>query len=220
MAFSLISHTAAGSTNGGVSVVTGGITTTGANLIVVSVSYYATVATLTDSKSNTWTSLSTFTGSSFYTVLYYCYAPTVGAGHTFTFSGVTNYPVISVAAFSGAASSPFDQQNGSSTLSTGSITPTVANELVVSGLTCSGSVSSINAGMTISDSLGYASGQSVGGGLAYIIQTAASAISPTWTATGSATASGIASFKSGAAAATPLPPSLFVYQAINRSNTF
>ena len=105
MAFSLIAHTATGSAG-----TTSGINTTGANLIVVTVAY-DTQSGVSDSNGNTWTALTAQSGSQDGNArMYYCFNPTVGAGHTFT--SAQGYGAICVSAWSGAATSPQDQQNG------------------------------------------------------------------------------------------------------------
>lgn len=191
MAIALIAHTGvAGSASGGT---TTAINTSGANLIVVSISSYTAYSTLTDSNGNTWTALNGYFNSSAFVKLYYCYAPTVGASHTFTAAGATNYPAICVSAFSGAATSPFDVQNGSATGSPGSITPSASNGLVITASVAQApGTPTIDSGMTITDVISYSSGISMGGAMAYIIQTAATAISPTWSTP--AGSSAIASF--------------------------
>ncbi len=137
-----------------------------------------------------------------------CYAvnPTPSGSQTVTISGTVSAVVF--AAFSGVdTSSPFDQQNGfqncsGSTCPPGSITPSANNELVVSSLcwTDAGN-SSIDSGMTIIDQIPLVGGVNYGAVLAYIVQTSAGAINPTWTAPTTTVATTIASFKSGGAAA-------------------
>jgi hypothetical protein len=158
---------------------------------------------LTDSKSNTWTLIRTddFFGTA---VLksYYVSAPTVGSGHTFT--PATNNGAISVAAFSGVAtSSPLDQSNGAndsdggSTVTSGSITPTVDSCLVVAILYFeSGTVTGTPSGFT---SLSSAVGGS-GTAIAYLVQGSAAAVNSTWTlSTGNTRLNAhIMSFKPGA----------------------
>ncbi len=209
--FALVAHGAAGalsSNNNGVT--TAGINTTGANLIVVGVAAYGGgtfPGTLTDSLSNTWTILTPQnSGGSNYAVLYYCYAPTVGSGQTFTYTSSFSFPSIGVAAFSGAIASPFDQQNGAVaasglTIQPGSVTPSVNNEVVLTVFSdgASGVSFSIDSGFTITDQLqklNNGTNNQEGLGLAYIIQTTAGATNPTWTAGGSSTmAATIATFK-------------------------
>lgn len=191
-AWTLISHTSVvGST-------TPAIITTGADLIVVT-TVPDNGATITDSKSNTWTAL---TAQNATVRIYYVHNPTVGSGHTF--SATAGNGVIMVEAWAGSITSPFDQQNGGFTASlvttfqVGSITPGVSTELVVTGIGLGGNASSptIDSGMTVSDSQNGVSGVSYGGGMAYIVQSAATPINPTWSWTNTTgPAAVIASFK-------------------------
>lgn len=209
MTFSLISSVTAGSSDKS-NVTSGSINTSGANLIVVHIADYGGtgLGTLSDSKSNTWTALTGFSqGGGSTSQIYYCYNPTTDAAHTFTYSsGSTIYPTIQVMAFSGSASSPFDAQNGNgqnfgSTLTTGSVSPSVDNELLVAGcaMLASATISSIDSGFNFL--LYSASGaNSTGGGFAYLIQTTAGSVNPAWSKTfGAAAAASIATFKASAA---------------------
>jgi hypothetical protein len=205
MAIALVANVASNAgTNAAVT--TAGIDTTGANLIVVAVGYN-TVGTLTDSKSNTWTALTT-RGSAPGSKLYYCVPSSVGAAHTFTWTA--SFPSICVAAFSGAHATPFDLENGNNagvsvtSIQPGSITPSEDNELVIAGFGYNGTQTvSINGGFTISDQKPLNSGVAYGSAMAYLIQTTAAAANPAWSWTGAQNAAAsIASFKAGAAAAT------------------
>src|ERR1039458_7307067 len=100
MAFSLVTH-AIGSAS---DTATPAATTTGSTLILVaSVSAFATgLGTLSDSKSNTWTALTTWGAVGPYFVrMSYCLNPTVGTGHTFSTTGTSGNPGIAMIAFSG-----------------------------------------------------------------------------------------------------------------------
>ncbi len=191
---------------------TGGTTTaidtTGANLIVVSLSYYHTGntgdITITDSKGNTWTLLTKYANATTANRLYYCKNANVGSGHTFTTPLLSAYYGISIMAFSMAnITTPFDVENGANSLSasslaTGSITPSQANSLIVAGLTFdnnAGGAVSIDSGMT-AISTAYSGGSSMGTGIAYKVQSTAAAINPTWNITNAAAvAASIAAFK-------------------------
>jgi len=208
MAFSLIASVGAGSTNGN-NVTTAGITTTGANLIIIGVASYSvnTIETVSDSKSNTWTRLTIYTegtggGAGARHTLYYCLAPTVGTGHTFTASGTTIFPSINVVAFSGAkVTAVFDVENGAAgfVYQPGSVTPSQNNSLIVTGIHSwqSSIPNTINSGFTVSTTQNYIGGQRFGAGLAYLIQSTAAAVNPTWTSNNPTAhdAVGIAVFK-------------------------
>lgn len=189
---------------------TSGIDTTGADLIVIGVSGWTSnldTTAPTDSKGNTWTAMTYKATGDSAVKMWYCYNPTVGSGHTFTHGGTT-YATICVIAFSGAASSPLDQQNsngnlpGTTSLSTGSITPTEDNELVVAmWATYYFDSPSVDSGFTL-EQYQAAAPLPYHGGMAYKIQTTAAAVNPSASWSTSANASAvIASFKSGAAPA-------------------
>lgn len=188
MAFNLVAHVAAGSgdTN---NVTTGSITTTGANLLVLILGNLAAGAvTISDSKTNTWTALTKQTSEVNDSRIYYSQTTTVGSGHTFTATSVAQQPTINVMAFSGSLTSPFDVQNGYATSgglgetshATGSVTPSLNYELIVSGL-CNnnGTTASINSSFTLVDTA--SSVGTVVNNSAYLVQTTATAVNPTWT---------------------------------------
>jgi hypothetical protein len=190
---------------------TGAIDTTGANFIVVGVHLGGGgTGALSDSKSNTWTGLTQYnSGNGFYVQLFYSESPTVGSGHTFSISGSANYPSLTMAAFSGVASSSFDVQNGNGIgfghpISTGSVTPGQANELLIAALSYNvHSAASIGSGFTLVENVFSPSFGYVESGLAYLIETTATAQNPSfsWGATDSQASAAIASFKAAAAAA-------------------
>lgn len=209
MAFSLVAHTKGAQ---GSSTTTPAIDTTGANLIVVSIGTFGGFA-LSDSKSNTWTQLTTRTGGSFATKIYYCLTPTVGSGHTFTLS--SGFPTVCVTAWSGAAtSSVFDVENGAgstavTSIVTGSVTPANANSLVIASIGAADSSTgpvAISGGFTISDQGFGNTGVTESGAQAYLIQTSAAAANPTWSGFSSSDAgAAIAVFKAAAGGATFIP---------------
>jgi hypothetical protein len=91
-------------------------------------------------------------------------------------------------------------------LATGSVTPSAANELVVTAEgqgAAGGSPFTINLGFTITDQKAQVGGQADGGGLAYLIQTTATAVNPTWTGVSNGNmVVTIATFKAAAAGGT------------------
>jgi hypothetical protein len=168
------------------------VNTTGVDLLIMSVGYYnpaqdSTLPAVSDSKGNTWTPLTVHnTGTNAANVLFYSKNPTVGSGHTFTIS--SNYSSISVAGFSGSdTTAPFDQQNGAGTtsstsLATGSITPSAANELIIAGGGTGGggtTLVSIATGFTVAQTDNGGS-QSFPSALGYKIQTTATAENATF----------------------------------------
>lgn len=226
MAFSLVATVSGKSTNNG-GFTTGAANTTGADLIVAHVAWYTgtTNPTLSDSYGNTWTGLTTQAGSDQQgSRLYYCYAPTVGSGHTFSLTGANTYPTVEALAFSGAAASPFDQESGATggsggtSLSPGSVTPSEASELLVTGhcfrtLGGTGQTPSVGGGFTRELLDTGVSGQCVGGAVGYLIQSAAAAANPAWTwATGDAAAATMAAFKAGALSPPPPPAEPMIFE--------
>lgn len=184
------------------------IDTTGATLLVALISKYDAQSSTppTDSKSNTWTALTSYWAGALNETecrLYYVANPTVGTGHTFTCpSG--NQPALVVAAFSGVSTvSPVDQQNGfgpanASTIQPGSVTPAEDDELVVSGCAQYSSASMSASGMTVANTVPDNGGVNIGTAMAYVVQTTATAINPTWSTGFSRCKAVIASFKAAA----------------------
>lgn len=189
-------------------VTTSGIDTTGADLIVIGVTSAGNIGapTLSDSKSNTWTGLTETIGGGFIRDrLFYCQGGTVGSSHTFTLTGVGTVSGLCALILSGSVASPADQQAGAAgtgtTIQPGSVTPGEDNEIVVAGIGwyTSATAPTIGSSFTISDSYGYDGSDHYGGALAYLIQTTAGAINPTWTFGASQTmANRIATFKAAA----------------------
>lgn len=217
MTITLISSTKSAGTAGST---TPAINTTGANFIAIAIAGGNAVETVSDSKGNTYTALTTQTTSGPDSVLYYCVSPTVGTGHTFTNAATSSFSVIMVAAFSGLLTSgTFDVQNGATSgatvtsIQTGSITPSANNELIVSGFAGNvGATSiSIDSGFTIVQSSPYNAGTSYAGGLAYFVQSTASAVNPAWSwpTLDFPNAATIASFKGTAAIASASTPKFF-----------
>ena len=153
------------------------------------------VPTVSDSKSNTWTKvIDTYNVTNeVMSCLFYVNSttPTVGSGHTFTVSCVAGF--VAIFAFSGTfVSSPFgayttqENQSGNTSYQFASaITPTTSPSVIVSGLSTGGgsggSSYSIDSGMTITATQNYTNGVSEGGAAAYLIQSVAASLQPTWT---------------------------------------
>jgi hypothetical protein len=198
---------------------TDAIDTTGADLIVVSVSYYAGFGgtpTVSDSKGNTWAGLTASTGNTA-ARLFYCTPAAVGSGHTFTVGGGGTFPAIAVQAFAGAhATAPYTTQESrnssasATSVQPGSLTPSEDGCVLVTAVStdAGGSGWSVNesfAGPQVAD---YAFGASMGGGSAYKIQTTAAAQNPAWAWTGGSTpcSAVMAVFKAAAGGAPPKAP--------------
>lgn len=199
-AWSLIANTGAAGT--ATTATTGGIDTTGANLLVaILVDYKGNpAATFTDSKGNTWTiSAESFVASDTRARMAHCVPTSVGSAHTFTLGAATLcYPAVCVSAFSGANATPLDQQNGNAatgvSIQPGSVTPSTSDQMIVTGLGCYGASPSINSAFTITNTVAYVADNNYCASLAYL--NSGSAQNPTWSATGSSgMATRIATFK-------------------------
>jgi hypothetical protein len=204
MAYALIKHgISVGGANGAT---TGSLDTTGADILIVIVGWYvpATQPTVSDSKSNSWTTLTK--GGNTYGGSFIAYAKnaTVGSGHTFTVSGTGSFSSIAAIAFSGSdLSSPLDQQSAANGDQPGSVTPGSDNELIIDGQAgFESSFSNPSSGQTLLDSIAVGGGTNVSNASAYEIQTTATARNPTWTDGGGASNCGttIATFKAAAGA--------------------
>jgi hypothetical protein len=208
MAIALVTHAGAAGANGAT---TAAIDTTGATLLIAVIAEATGGgATLSDSKSNTWTQLTLWNGSTPDVTIYYVANPTVGTNHTFTISGASSFSVINASSFSGVATTtPFDVENGLSgggfdgtNGKPGSTTPTQDNELLIYGTAYSDATSrTVDSGFTILDQTPFTGGTNYGGGASYLIQTTAGAVNPLWNING-AGAVGIATFKAAAASST------------------
>jgi len=132
-------------TSGAASLTTGAIDTTGANFLAAVVTCDVTGGVMSDNKGNTW-SLAigpvNNTGDNLY--IYYCKNPTVGSGHTLTFTpGGSHYSTISAAAYSGLdTSAPLDKTaqgtgNTGAMTTANTATTTQAAELLIGAFTVS-----------------------------------------------------------------------------------
>jgi len=201
MAIAIVQSVSAGSSDGA-NVTSAGINTSGADGIVVAMaSSSGSPATgVSDSKSNTYSALTAQPASAggSHIQLFYCAAPTVGSGHTFSNIGGTFQALIAVA-LSGTNASPFydGQQSTADGMQAGSITPSQANCIAVAAFAYSSTSTpyTIDGGFTIVDQMPLVGGQHYGIGLAYLIQTSAAAANPTWAGSGTLAASAIAAFR-------------------------
>lgn len=200
--WTFVSGTAASSTTGN-GVTTTGINTTGATLEVLVQAYFGTtLPTITSSTGSSFTlitNLDSGDGGPRKISVWYCNSPVGGASETFSSSQSSSFPTIAVLSFSGGSGGFLDKMNShiaiSTTVQPGSITPSQDNCLVVSGFEfISGTTATIDSGFSTPQKAG-STGTAVGGAAAYIIQTTATAVNPTWTQTGANGAASIVSFK-------------------------
>lgn len=199
LTWTLINHGSNASTSGTATVPS--TSCTGADFIAVGVSDFAdaTAGTVTDSSGNTYshTTNAHTTGDPNYAI-WYVQAPTVTGSMTFSYTGA--FPSIFMQCWSGSKASPLDQQSNGTSGSgqPGSITPTLDGELVISGTyTESAGGSTIDGcySANVTDNIGQ--GSSVGGAMAYCVQTTATATNPTWSSGSAVVIATIASFKVG-----------------------
>ena len=179
------------------------INTTGADLLVLTVSHYSggTLTAVGDG-THTWNFLSAYTVGNVRTFICYAKAPlTTSPSHGFFANGSGTYPACAIYAFSGAhLTAPFDTQTGASSasgtsLATGSITPAANGALVITAL-------SVDAGSppTVAPTMAqinkpYVGGTNMGGHFGYLVQGTAAAINPTWSwASSQGAAAAVASF--------------------------
>ena len=178
---------------------TSAVDTTGATLLIVSVSYVShggAAFTVSDSKSNTWIPLTAhIVPPDNAHQFVYAKNATVGTGHTFTITTTGGPPYLGfiVHAFAGVdPDSPFDVENGvattfpSSPLAPGSVTPSAAGALIITGFAANGFLSGITvgAGMT-QTSRPTVGGVSIHAYTGHLVQPVAAAINPPWSWSGS-----------------------------------
>jgi hypothetical protein len=186
------------------------IDTTGANFLVVTPGGNYSGGAVTDSYGNSWAGLNIATNMfSGQAQIFYARNATVGTGHTFSISG--GDLSVAVTAWSGSAASPFDVQNAANnSVQPGSITPTNNNELLITATVDAGTYieTGIDSGFAISDAVAGAPGSSYAIAQAYLVQTSAAAVNPTWTGGGGGGYQGtvIAAF-APASSPPPLPAS-------------
>jgi hypothetical protein len=200
------------------------IDTTGATFVAFSLSYLTTnQPVISDNKGNAaptcLPSRAVSAGGS--NRLCYLLSPAVGAGHTFTVTGIGNiYATIAAAAFSGVPAVTYSGiTNGtvvagpSSSFQPGSITPVSAGDLVITTISAEfagATVLGIGSGFSITTQVTSHGGTNFGAALAYLFSPAGAAVNPAWTDSQSEGAGlTIASF-SQSSRSIPPPPSVSV----------
>jgi len=165
------------------------INTTGASLLLMSVSCYSTtLPAISDSKGNVWIPL---TAASYLSnsrqQFYYCFNPVVGIGHTFTVAASAIYPAFHVYAYSGVGSYHSQSGNNGTTsgLACGPVTPPVDGALIVTGLAAHNEATDSVAppGFTFTQ-LTWVPGLAMQSSFGWQVQSVAATINPTWTWTG------------------------------------
>jgi hypothetical protein len=200
----LVTH---GHTSGNGNITTSALTTTGADLIVITVAYYTggTVTSVTDSLGNVWTLIfdqSSQPGSNAAAIRqYYCINPNVGASQTFTLTASGEFGVIAVEAWNsnGPGTWYYDLTSVANANSAGGITPSGSNAIEIASIApfSTDSASSIGSGFTISDNVSYSGGANMAGAMAYLIETTPTNKNPAWTVSAGTGASMLSSFVPG-----------------------
>lgn len=193
MAFSLLTHTAAGSVASN-TVTTTAISTTGATIIAIALADAVSVVPgdLTDSASNVYVFTPTKAVGSDQITIVLILNPTTSGTHTFTYTQASSFPSIAVACFSGTLGGLQAWTAGSSSSTTtvqpGILTPRQDNALILSAYTNNVSTGSptfsIDSSFTKTDQIDGATTPTAVA-LAYLVQSAAAAVNPTWTTTAS-----------------------------------
>lgn len=175
------------------------VVTTVANLLLFGYSQFGSGLSVADSKTNTWVELTPQNNIGLTAVIWYVGGtPNVGTGHTFAAGGANQTGQVS--AWSGLQTTPFDVENGASaggpslTFQAGSVTPSAGNSLVIANVvwnTYTDAVT-IDSGFTIISQNTITSGATFGAATAYLIQSSAAPINPTWTFGSGSGASNIA----------------------------
>lgn len=179
------------------------IDTSGATLLVAvtTIINSAPTPTLSDNKGNTWVAVPSSSGLAGQqrSQIFYAANPVVGAGHTVTMtSSGSTYGAISFLAFAGiTTTSPLDQHNANgllgtyTSLSTGPITTTQGNTLVVTGFSSGGNLTTrgqitldVSGQFVQAGSLNTVSAVTYGLYAGFAIVTTPATVNPTWTAQG------------------------------------
>jgi hypothetical protein len=191
----LLAHTSGG---GASSPTSAAIDTSGATLLVVTVNTYGGAAvTVGDSRSNAWTRAVTQSNGPDATVsIYYAWQNlALSSAHTVTLSGSGVYAGYTFAAYSGTKTTgnPLDATSasvwsGGSTGQTAAFTPMAAGETIVTSVAPGypGTTPfSIDTGFSVVDQVAGAGGVNVPNASGYLFQSAAAAVAPLWSWSGS-----------------------------------
>jgi len=168
---------------------TAAIDTTGASLLAVSLSWWTGLGgtpVFSDSKGNTYTALTARVQGDMGHRWFICLGPaSVGAGHTFSATAGGIAPVIVAYAFAGVGMYKAETgavSAGGASLATGSVTPTEAGALILTGVIGkNASTDTVTpSGFTVASHFSNSAGESLQGSAAYYLQPTIAAIDPTW----------------------------------------
>lgn len=182
----LVAHGIANSTNTN-NATTAGVDTTGVKLIVLCIGGFTNTTVVSDSYANTWVALTSVGNGNNRGQLYYCLAPIVGVGHTFTIAGTSIFPSIAFLAFSSSGTITYDQSTQSNTQvsGAGSITPT-GGAIFIAEISGDGTtIPTVDSSFTLTDYFLNGTGGSNARSLAIAWKSSASAENPLFTQNGS-----------------------------------
>lgn len=149
---------------------------------------------------------------------YYIKAPVTSATWTPLFSATSAFCVVTMSAWSGSdTSSPFDKENGNAanavtSLQPGPITPSTNGQLIISGFIDAAGTATVNSGFTITDQA------AVLGTQAYLVQSSAATINPTWSFSSTNAIAVVSSFKAAATTVSFIPSLIIMARGIFMSN--
>ncbi len=185
-----------------------GFDTTGATIIFACSStdgafQIKTPGAVTDNKGNYWqlAAIGTHDETS---ALWFTVPTTVGSNHIISFNPGVNgsKPSLSAQAFVGTSTNTFDRWRGYGTSASGGadygnqLTPSEDNALIIACVSADADPSSINSSFTVAQHINVSGGAYYGNGMAYQIQTTATARNPSWSwSGGNFAALSMASFK-------------------------
>ena len=191
----LLASTSAGGVGFWSTATTAPINTVGATLLVAAVADVTSSSwALSDSLGNTWVELPPYSAQSADVAIWYAWQGTGGplatGADSVSFFG--HLPAVTFLAFSGTptGADPLDQQTGGAggtgygqSPGAGSITPTAAGELIITGVASWQASAFAASGFTIAGSMPWeetGTAYNEGVGAAYTVQPVAAPINPTW----------------------------------------
>ncbi len=168
--------------------------TTGADALFLNVSRDVSSSvslTVLDSLANTWIPLTRQTSfGNFSNQWYYCLNPTVGVSHNFRVENVSAniFPSFVVHAWAGNGTISFGGETGAvgatSTLQPGSLTPSVNDALLLSGVSYFTNTGTVTVDQSYTSTFIEANPNYGGTSAAYLVQPIAAARNPTWNLVG------------------------------------
>lgn len=191
MAIALVVSNSVAGDNTHTVVTTSATNATGTTGIVFCAAYNLGTGTPSDSLSNTYTLISTITlGGAVRMSMWYCKNPTVSSSMTFSLTCTLNTIAgVTILCFSGTDKTTFydsvTAQNSaiSTTVQAGSVTPSRGSCIIVSAVGINGATTapSVDSGFSSPVGVSFVAGNNFGQYSAFLVQSASSAVNPTWT---------------------------------------